>query len=423
LVATTPQGNVVLAGWFMGTVSFGGSPLVAGANSGNIFVAEFDCSGKHLWSKSFGEPPTFGDDEVAALATGGDGSILLTGSFRGTLDFGTGPLTSVGFSDGFIAKLDAAGNAMFAKSFGGMGDSSTGAACALDQTGNAYVAGSAFGQQDFGGGSIGSALQPNAVLVEFDTTGNHVFSKSFGQGGGLWTTVAVAPSGDVILAGLPNGTLDFGGGPLPPAAAFATTLTANGSYVWTKTWGPPSTYAQPITLAIGPAGEIVFAGRYQGQGFGTIDFGGGPLPGSSNAAAYVVKLTSAGAHVFSQGAGPGVPTSSAISDIYSVAVNASGEVYLAGYFGGTISFGGGPVASTGGYDALFAKFSPSGALTWFQHFGTPPMQTGAFANSVALSAAGAPYLAGTYSGGGFNLGNGALPVATAGAAFLGQLAP
>jgi hypothetical protein len=409
-----------MAGWFTGTVNFGGSPLVAAANTSSIFVAEFDCSGKHLWSKSFGNPPTFVDDELAGLATGADGSILLTGYFQGTLDFGTGPLPSMGPANGFIAKLDAAGNAIFAKSFGGIGDYSGGVGCALDQTGNAYVAAFAWGQQDFGGGSIGTAGQQNAVLVEFDATGNHVFSNSFGQVHGDWAQLALAPSGDVILVGDPGGGLDFGGGPLPPAALFAATLTASGSYVWAKTWGSMSDFAEPYGLAIGPSGEILFTGRYYDD-FGTLDFGGGPLPASDgSSAAFVVKLTSTGAHVFSKGAGSA--QNAAPSDGYAVAVNASGDVYLAGAFGGTIDFGGGPVTSTGYFDALFAKFSPSGALTWLHHFGSSANQ-GDFANSIALDAAGAPYVAGTYLGA-FNLGNGVLPVATPGAgAFLGQLAP
>jgi hypothetical protein len=422
LVATTPQGNVVLAGSFAGTVSFGGSPLVqVGAGGDDLFVAEFDCSGKPLWSKSFGATANVGA-ELAALAIGADGSILLTGGYSGPLDFGMGPLTSAGIWDGFIAKLDATGNAMFAKSFGGMGDTSVGAGCALDQTGNAYVVADAWGPQDFGGGSIGSALQHNAVLVELDATGNHVFSKTFGEGNGYWGRVAVAPSGDVILVGSPGSGFDFGGGPLPPAAVFAATLSPSGSYVWAKTWGSPSSYVHSEALAIGAAGEIVFAGKYENQG-SAVDFGGGPLAATTDASGYVVKLTSAGAHIFSQGASTG-PQSSAVSDGYGVAVNASGEVYVAGYFGGTIDFGGGPVASTGGYDALLAKFSPSGALTSLQHFGIPGMQTGTMGNSVALGVAGTAYLAGTYTGGSCNLGIGPLPVETAGVAgFLGQLAP
>jgi hypothetical protein len=377
----------------------------------NIFVAQFDCSGKHLWSKRFGAPDyAYGNDKVAALATGADGSILLTGSFWAPLDFGTGPLTT----GGFVAKLDADGNPVFAKGIG------TGGGCALDPSGNAYVAATAVGPQDFGGGLIGTAGQTNAFFVKLDATGNHVFSKSFGEGG--VNRVAVAPSGDVILAGEDSGSpLDFGGGPLPPAAFFMATLTANGSYVWAKTWGSPSASATPAGLAIGPAGEIVFVGSYSNK-LGPLDFGGGPLPVTIGEGALVVKLTSAGVHVFSKGAGGGDPTSSA-ADATGVAVNASGEVYVSGYFTGTIDLGGGPVASAGSGDAFLAKLSPTGALTGLQLFGSPSLLQEQFATDVALDAAGTPYMAGTYTVS-LDLGNGALPMEMGGqAAFLGRFAP
>jgi hypothetical protein len=185
--------------------------------------------------------------------------------------------------------------------------------------------------------------------------------------------------------------------------------------VWANAWGNPNnTSAVALGLTTGPAGEIVFAGNYTG----TVDFGGGQLPGSGSVAAYVVKLTNAGAHVFSKGA----PSNSSSYDTsgYGVGVNASGDVYLGGYFGGTIDFGGGPVTSGGNVDALFAKFSPTGASIWLQHYGTSGTQT---ASGLALDAAGVPYLGGVYSGS-FNLGIGALPAETGGqAAFLGRLAP
>ncbi|MBI4700760.1 MAG: hypothetical protein HY744_06290 [Deltaproteobacteria bacterium] len=59
-------------------------------------------AGLHLWSKRFGD----GNDEVSrAIVADGSGNAIVTGSFKGTTDFGGGPLASAGLADIFVAKL------------------------------------------------------------------------------------------------------------------------------------------------------------------------------------------------------------------------------------------------------------------------------------------------------------------------------
>jgi hypothetical protein len=412
-VAATPQGHVVMAGAFSGTASFGGGPLNQQGVGDNVYVAEFDCAGNHIWSKRFGAPTVMNGDSVMALSVGVDGSVLITGLFQGSIDFGTGPLTSIGTRDGFLAKLDAAGNAVFARSFGGAGYQSGGTGCALDGSGNAYVTGYAFGPQNFGGGVIGSPGIVSLLVVEVDATGNHVWSKAFGQYG-FSAALALDPTGNVVLAGLgSSGQLDFGGGQLPPSSVFAAMLAANGSYLWSKTWGPQNVSTTVLGLTTGPAGEIVLAGSYSG---GSIDFGGGPLPVSLNGAALLVKLTNAGAHVFSKGVVS--PTSN--PSAYAASVNASGEIYMAGGFAGAIVLDGVTVYPTAIEDVLFAKFAPAGTLSWVKHFG---MTKGQFASSVALDTSGVPYLGGIYNTT-LDLGNGPLPIEMGyQASFLARMAP
>ena len=77
------------------------------------------------WAKNMGG---FGQDAGYAIALDGSGNILTTGSFAyndsvgGSGDFDPGPgtfnLTSRGYEDIFISKLDPLGNFMWAKSFG-----------------------------------------------------------------------------------------------------------------------------------------------------------------------------------------------------------------------------------------------------------------------------------------------------------------
>jgi hypothetical protein len=100
-MAIDSAGNMVITGRFGSLVDFGGGPLT-GAGQGDIFVAKLDPSGNHLWSADFGDE----DAQVAGgTAIDSAGSVVVTGCFAGTVDFGNGPLVSVGNEDVFLVKL------------------------------------------------------------------------------------------------------------------------------------------------------------------------------------------------------------------------------------------------------------------------------------------------------------------------------
>jgi len=95
------QNNVIISGRNSGTLNLGGGPLVtAGLN--DIFLAKFNPTGAHLWSKRAGDAL---EQYGRGLATDAANNIFFTGRFQGTLDLGTGPVTSPGGSDIFVAKL------------------------------------------------------------------------------------------------------------------------------------------------------------------------------------------------------------------------------------------------------------------------------------------------------------------------------
>jgi hypothetical protein len=103
-----------------------------------------------------------------------------------------------------------------------------------------------------------------------------------------------------------------------------------------------------------------------------------------------------------------------------VAVNAAGEVYAVGGFGGTINLGGGPVTSSGPQTAFFAKFSPAGALAWLNSYGNA---SSLFGLGLALDASGTPTISGDYEGT-IDFGGGPLPTETGqDGAFIARVAP
>ena len=96
------SGSVTVTGKFMNTVDFGGGPLVAGTNVVNAFVAKYSSSGAPLWSKSYFATLS---DEGYATASDGNGSSIVAGDFFGTVDLGSGPLTSL-LTGGGVSSAD-----------------------------------------------------------------------------------------------------------------------------------------------------------------------------------------------------------------------------------------------------------------------------------------------------------------------------
>jgi hypothetical protein len=190
-------------------VDFGGGPLTSGGGYDG-FVAKLDPAGNHLWSKGVG-------DARGHVTTDAAGNVLVGGAFEGSVDFGGGPLVSAGGYDVFVAKLDPAGNHLWSKHFGEGGQQ----ACdgvATDASGNVLVIGDFNGPLDFGGGPLANAGFDDVFVAKFDPTGNHLWSKRFGD----WSEeeghgVATDAAGNALVTGVFEGTVDFGGGPLTSA--------------------------------------------------------------------------------------------------------------------------------------------------------------------------------------------------------------
>ena len=79
-----------------------GGGALSSAGEGDIFVAKYDSSGNHLSSERFGD--TGGDSGIGVAIDGSD-NVVITGGFRGMVDFGGGALTSAGERDIFLTKF------------------------------------------------------------------------------------------------------------------------------------------------------------------------------------------------------------------------------------------------------------------------------------------------------------------------------
>ena len=150
-IAVDGAGNAYVTGFFGGTATFGSLTLTA-SEENEIFAAKLDPSGNWLWAVQAGGADA---DEGHGITVDGAGNAWVTGFFRGTATFGSHTLTASSGSDIFVAKLDPDGNWLWTVQAGG-NHSDISCGIALDGCGNACVAGNFYDNTNFGNHALTS---------------------------------------------------------------------------------------------------------------------------------------------------------------------------------------------------------------------------------------------------------------------------
>jgi hypothetical protein len=270
-VAFDSGGNIVLTGTFSDTVSFGGADLIS-VGSWEGYLAKFDGSGGHIWSKRYG-----GTEQDWSFALGLDGAdnIVVTGFFEGTANFGGSNLASAGSVDMFLAGFDAGGAHQWSHSFGDV-DDDQGLRIAVDAAGNSFVTGWFEGTVDFGGGDLTTVNGNDIFLAKYDASGAHQWSQCFGgEGNDAGFGLALDGSGSIILTGHFHETANFGGGDLASVGnndLFLAAFDGDGVHQWSTRYGDTGT-SSGRSVAIDPSNNIVLTGELDG----TVNLGGEDL--------------------------------------------------------------------------------------------------------------------------------------------------
>lgn len=213
-VAVDSTDNVVIAGRFNGTSNFGGGALTSAGNFDALLLKVAGADGSHLVSKRFGSTAF---DAANGVGIGASNSILLLGSFNGSVDFGTGALTAsqTTTSDVFLAKFSAAGACQWSKGFGGTGTTQgrSGNALAVNSTGDVAITGAFDGTVSFGGSTLSSAGSTDVFAARFSgIDGAHLNSVRAGGADTEYANgIAQATDGRFFVSGTFNGFADFGG--------------------------------------------------------------------------------------------------------------------------------------------------------------------------------------------------------------------
>lgn len=289
-VATNSAQETIIAGEFDGAFSLGGATLEP-TGGPTFFMAKLDAGGNHVWSKRFFTRTPYSYN-LSGLDIGVDGQATFTGVLLDSLDLGNGVMKSAGGSDIFVGRFDTNGNALWSKRFGDAQDQIV-SDIAVNEYNQIALAASTNGSVNFGGGALTAGVDYEPVIAVLNSAGNHVWSKIYtGSSNQYGDRVLWASNHDLLAVCRGTGTLNFGGG--------ARTISGpiNGVYL-ARVFGSTGTHRWSTTvLATGGMnanvaednGKIILAG---GVG-GTIDLGGGPTTGEPDYYdLYLAKFTDA----------------------------------------------------------------------------------------------------------------------------------
>jgi hypothetical protein len=151
-------------------------------------------------------------------------------------------------------------------------------------------------------------------------------------------------------------------------------------------------------MNISPSGDVYVTGRFRG----TLDIGGGVTPIttiSSEYSAFLAKYTSTLTPTLLKYIG------GTDADDFcgggSVTISSSGDVYVTGYFVGTISIGGGvtPITTISTISSTFlAKYTSTLTPTLLDYIGGTNAADTSYGSSVAVSSSGDVYVTGGFRG-------------------------
>jgi hypothetical protein len=348
-----PSGGVVVGGEFFTSTVISGTTLTS-AGSKDIVLVKVDTDGTTQWSKRFGGTSS---DSLHSMAADTEGNIYLAGQFSGSITFGTTTTLassgSSGSSDGFVVKLDSTGTPVWSRKMGGTG-ADIAYSVALKSTGEITVAGSFNGGATFGSISLSSAGSSDAFATVLNSSGTFLWAKRFGgTTADNARTAAFDGAGNLWVSGSFTGSsaTGFGSPNLASAGAedaFVVRLAlADGTLIETNRYGGTGSDTA-ISLAADPFGTMMLAGSFQNS----VTFGSTTLTSSGLSDSYVAKLRAGSGVVWAlRGGGANDDRSQALS------VNASGEIFHAGVFDTSASFGTHAITGGGLWDFFIAKLN------------------------------------------------------------------
>ncbi|HMN34881.1 MAG TPA: hypothetical protein PKE36_05665 [Chiayiivirga sp.] len=196
-------------------------------------------------------PHGFPNAEVVRTVAAPNGDILIAGNFTGETVMGSFTLNAAGLQDIFVARLDAGGRVLWAKSAGGI-LTDTAVGLALDASNNAYLVGNLYGNASFGVGvtTSGPNTRQDGFVARISAQGTWDWVRRANHGGSYPSSVndvVVLPGNSSVVPPIPD------------------SLILTGAYRQNVTFNAPGS-GNSVTLTGGSQAQDDFLARMQADG-------------------------------------------------------------------------------------------------------------------------------------------------------------
>jgi hypothetical protein len=382
-------GNSYVTGLFHGTVDF--DPSAATTNltyqggtlndldgESDVFIAKYDASGNLLWAKNLIEPTFSGmnEERASAITIDANNNLYLTG-FTNTRGF-------------FISKWDENGTELWSKYFDDVTTNSV-VTFAIKTVNTSVVVSGIFRESmDFDPSPTAetslTAINSDGFLLALSSNGDFEWVKQFKTNGGvLLSGMDTDASGNIVLAGIFLGTVDFN--PSPTQQSNLTSLSTSngaissgfiakydnqGNFLWTKHLrGSSTTDFFTLLIQRDYNNDLVVSGSFKGA----VAFlpASATLQSNENYNSFVAKFNTDGTLLWKNRI--------AITDGFlqsslnaNLALDHCGNVYVSGEFSGTCDFD--PSAATQELQSLtnlrsvyLAMYGADGSYKWAMQIG------------------------------------------------------
>ncbi|WP_114783185.1 SBBP repeat-containing protein [Botryobacter ruber] len=324
-----------------------------------------------------------------SVAHDASGNIYAIGHFTGVITIGNTSKTSDGSNDIFLAKYDASGNVLWVQKAGAE-KNDMGMDIAVDNSGNVYITGFFSGTATFGSTTLYSNNEACIYIAKYDTAGNVIWAKkACGTTSVASKSIGVDGAGNIFVTGEFQDTVIFENTTLTSngiADIFIARYDASGNIIWAQRAGGAGLDFSD-NIAVDDLGNIFITGRISGTGtFGNITL-------TSNGASdiFIAKYDVTGNILWAKRAG-----GQGGDRGYGITLDASGNVYITGEFGGLATFDNRYLMSTNNsYDVFIAKYDAAGNIAWVQQAGGSDFELG---RSIAVDGSGNVFVTGQFRG-------------------------
>ncbi len=380
------ENNYIVVGQFSDTAIFGDTSITS-AGMGDIFVAKYNMNGVLIWVKQAGG---VGDDFAGnEVSVDNFDNIVITGSFESTAIFDSDTVTSLGSKDIFIAKYDAQGNLLWVISAGGASWDS-GIGISNDNDDNCIVTGYYHGNVSFGDTTISGLGSGDIFLAKYDLQGNFVWVK---QAGGaedeLGFNVKSDDNNNYTVVGSFYGEATFGDTTLVSRGSydiFIAKYDLNGNLLWLNQAGG-SSWEDAISVVIDNEGNNILTGWFSGVAI----FGDSTLTSNESFQMFCAKYDVSGNFIWAKQTFNGSFSAAQGRDITT---DVFGNIYITGYFGGSITFGDTTLTGSDTGTIFTAGYNKNGDFNWVK----PAIGAAGWGLGVSIDKLGDCIVTGQFSG-------------------------